>query len=173
MLKTILSFAILSSSFQLLAASPSTCPILTSPCSCGIGADSYAYGVKKGLYGQGDMPAGLVDEVCFNYGVNDGEDIASQNQVYCDKEFKYSFTQGSSGQPHSSSLSACNHAGYRYGAAFLRVSARNGNVNAIGQDCIDAYARGFADAQNSRPYIIESDYLINACKSAGYYDQGL
>ena len=149
-----------------------SCGLLMPPCSCGFRSDSYAYGLKKGLLGEGKMPAGLNDEVCFSYGVNDGKKASQSLDHFCKKEFKYSYAPGVSGKAHSSSLSACNHIGYAYGSAFLRVSARNSNINAIGKVCVDSYRRGQDEARSGAPYTIENNQFINACKLAGYYDEG-
>lgn len=146
-----------------------SCGVLSAPCSCGVRADSYAYGLKAGLTGTGSLPAGRSDERCYSYGVNDGKKVAKENHSYCFQDFDYSFEQGATGKPHSSSLSSCNHIGYRYGEAFLRVSARNRDVQAVGRRCINAYDMGALLAKEGRVYTIENDYFINACKLAGYY----
>ena len=118
------------------------------------------------------MPAGHVDEVCFNLGVKEGKRVALEDVFSCDDSFRYSFKQAMNGKVHSSSLNACNNAGYSYGQAKLRVSARNGEVRAVGQDCIDAYNRGRAIARANSVITLGSDSKVNACLEAGYYDEG-
>lgn len=140
-------------------------------CSCGHYADSYGFGLQRGLFGKGGKPLGRSDQTCFNLGVSYGKQISKRMVFNCSGEFKKSKIQGLNGKVHSSALSACNNAGYQYGQSVLRVGARLGKSTVVGQNCVDAYSRGKALARKNRPITLTSNSKVNACLRAGHYDE--
>ena len=135
--------------------------------------ESLGMGILAGFNGGDDRPTPN-DEVCYQEGLNEGQNLKSQHTDdldQCQSAFNDGKNQGFTGQILDiEDPSDCSNDGFQVGQALLVVDVRAGNTGAVGQACMDAYQAGRQDAKTGDSNDDYTDGLEDTCYQLGVSD---
>ena len=145
-------------------------------CSQSYRDESFAMGVANGVHGASARPK-ILDEMCFRLGEQYGQNLKrdENNSSGCESAFNEGTEEGLRGtmNSHSTDNFNCFQAGNQFGLARLSIAARARNINEVGEDCINAYARGKQDGLDARVATLPLDDKERACYLTGHNDANL
>jgi len=131
---------------------------------------SYGRGLQGGFTDR-DLRPQLVDEGCYQLGVEEGQSLAARSieSPTCEVDFKQNFNRGLRGEVDYVG-NECMSAGYLAGEAALEMGAREALVDVVGERCVDEYARGKTDARAFRMGTPRSSQPEMQCYMTGFDD---
>lgn len=145
-------------------------------CARGYRYESYGMGLGEGFL---DLVLSGEDSDyfhprCYELGYMRGREIAlahSDSPKFCNAAFDRSMNEALEALPpvvHTPS--DCSNAGFNYGEARLRRSARAGDADLVGAGCVSEYERGFEDASKALASLPKDDRKLAECYRVGYWD---
>ncbi len=142
-------------------------------CSDGYRADSYGRGIEAGFKGIDNLRprhSREANEDCYQRGVRKGVSLHYETQIFdCEGDFEDGYEEGFKASPLSAGT-ACYSGGYSAGKAALRVGAREGARELVGDECVDAFQKGYEDSMTGQVATIPLTNPEATCYRAGYYD---
>jgi hypothetical protein len=129
--------------------------------------DSAGRGLEAGFKNMNLRPK-IVDENCYLQGVAEGS-LLPKSETSCQEDFEAGKANGL--QANSITIGrTCSSKGYIAGTALLHVAAREGNLNLVGQNCVDEYLRGVKDGNETHITETGTDNVERECYLTGFYD---
>jgi hypothetical protein len=143
-----------------------------SKCQFSVYFDSYGRGLEAAITGE-DLRHRYNDETCYQMGIKEALNaLIGQRTTRCNTDFENGHKEGLSISSNGAG-GVCFNLGYTAGKALVGVSAREGNSETVGVDCVEAYQKGRQDGHARRSSRSSGDSLKAYCYQLGLYEATL
>lgn len=118
----------------------------------------------------------IVDNVCWNLGMRFANRVLDnareeREEDDCFDAFDEGVEQGlEARQSDINYPQACYNIGLNFGFSHLANSAREGDSDFVGKECVKEYDKGYQAGLNNRPITVRPDTKLAYCYRVGYAD---